>query len=56
MPFGFSFDETCDVGRDMASPVSPGYGSRGNAFNGRVNWVEIDVDKEALDLDLILTG
>jgi arylsulfatase len=55
-PFGFSFDETCDVGKDMASPVSPDYGARGNAFNGEVNWVEIDVDKEALDQDHFLTG
>ena len=55
-PFGFSVDETCDVGRDMASPVSPDYGPRGNAFNGEVNWVEIDVDKEALDQDHFLTG
>jgi arylsulfatase len=56
VPFGFSIDETCDVGRDLASPVSPDYGPRGNAFNGEVNWVEIDVDKEALDQDHILTG
>ena len=55
-PFGFSLDETCDVGRDPASPVSPDYGPRGNAFNGEVNWVEIDVDKDALDQDHILTG
>jgi hypothetical protein len=33
----------------MASLVSPDYGPRGNAFNGEINWVEIDVDKETLD-------
>jgi len=55
-PFGFSADETCDVGMEAGSPVSPDYGPRGNAFNGEVNWVEIDVDKEALDQDHILTG
>jgi hypothetical protein len=55
-PFGFSADETCDVGRESASPVSPDYGPRGNAFNGQVNWVEMDVDKEALDQDHFLTG
>jgi len=55
-PFGFSADETVDVGMEAGSPVSPDYGPRGNAFNGEVNWVEIDVDKEALDQDHILTG
>ena len=44
-----SWDETFVVGRDMASLVSPDYGPRGNAFNGEINWVEIDVDKETLD-------
>jgi len=56
VPIGFSLDETCDVGRETGSPVSPDYGPRGNAFNGEVNWVEIDVDKAALDQDHILTG
>jgi len=55
-PFGFSFDETCDVGRERGSPVSPDYGPRGNEFSGEVNWVEIDVDKAALDQDHLLTG
>ncbi len=55
-PFAFSADETVDVGVEDGSPVSPDYGPRGNAFNGRVNWVEIDVDKAALDADHILTA
>ena len=55
-PFAFSADETVDVGMEAGSPVSPDYGPSGNAFNGEVNWVEIDVDKEALDQDHILTG
>ncbi len=41
---------------EAGSPVSPDYGPKGNAFNGDVNWVEIDVYKEALDQDHILTG
>ena len=55
-PFAYSADETVDVGMEAGSPVSPDYGPRGNAFSGEINWVEIDVDKEALDQDHILTG
>lgn len=45
----FSADETCDVGVDTASPVSPDYGLRGNAFNGEVNWVQIDIGSDDHD-------
>ncbi|MBI4675633.1 MAG: arylsulfatase [Chloroflexi bacterium] len=55
-PFVFSADETCDIGWEAGSPVSEDYGPRNNAFSGEVNWVEIDVDKDALDQDHILTG
>jgi arylsulfatase len=55
-PFGFSADESFDVGMESGSPVSPDYGPRGNAFNGEIRWLEIDVDKAALDEDHILTG
>jgi len=40
---GFSATETCDVGRETESPVSPDYGPRDNEFNGEVNWVQIDL-------------
>ena len=49
--FFFSMDETLDVGSDAGEPVSPDYGSRGNAFNGKVNWVQIDIDAAAKDMD-----
>ena len=42
-PMVFSADETCDVGEDGGSPVSPDYGPHGNAFTGEVNWVQIDI-------------
>ncbi len=45
----FSADETCDIGEDTASPVSPDYGPTGNAFNGTVNWVQIDVGQDDHD-------
>jgi arylsulfatase len=42
-PARFSADETCDVGLDAGSPVSEDYGATGNAFTGRVHWVQTDV-------------
>ncbi len=40
--FLFSYDETCDIGRDDASPVSDDYTSPGSKFTGTVNWVQLD--------------
>jgi arylsulfatase len=48
-PLAFSADETCDVGKETGSPVSPDYGPHGNAFNGEVNWVQIDLEKDDHD-------
>ena len=45
----FSADETCDVGEDLGSAVSPDYGVRGNAFTGEVNWVQIDLGPDDHD-------
>jgi arylsulfatase len=39
----FSADDGCDVGEDSGAPVSPDYGSTGNAFNGRVKGVQIAI-------------
>jgi len=41
--------ETCDVGRDLGSPVSPDYGPRDNAFSGTVAWVRIDLGDDGHD-------
>ena len=49
--FIFALDETTDVGCDLGEPVSPDYGARGNEFNGKVNWVQIDIDEAAKDVD-----
>jgi len=49
VPMAYSADETCDVGREAGSPVSPDYGPEGNAFSGEVNWVQIDLDKDDSD-------
>jgi arylsulfatase len=45
-PMAFSADETCNVGKDAGSPVSPDYGPHGNEFSGEVNWVQIDLEKD----------
>jgi len=42
-------DETMDVGCDVGEPVSTDYRPNGNKFNGKVNWVQIDVDAAAKD-------
>src|SRR5688572_2286863 len=49
VPMAFSADETCDIGREAGSPVSPDYGPEGNAFTGEVNWVQIDLEKDDQD-------
>jgi len=49
--FLFSMDETLDVGCDAGEPVSEDYGPKDNAFNGRVAWVQIDLDAAAADTD-----
>ena len=49
VPMMFSADETCDVGKETGSPVSPDYGPTGNEFSGEVNWVQIDLEKDDHD-------
>ena len=54
-PLIFSADETCDVGFEAGSPVTYDYPKQGTKFSGEVNWVEIDVDKAAENLDHLIT-
>jgi arylsulfatase len=42
-------DETCDIGKETGSTVTIDYRSVGNDFNGEVNWVQIDLDKDDND-------
>jgi arylsulfatase len=49
IPMCISADETCDVGREAGSPVSPDYSSEDNHFSGTVNWVQIDLEKDDQD-------
>jgi arylsulfatase len=48
-PMIFSADETTDVGRDTATPVSSDYTSKTSVFNGKVHWVQIDLGKDTHD-------
>ncbi|KQQ92983.1 arylsulfatase [Leifsonia sp. Leaf325] len=43
IPYQFTFDETTDVGVDLASPVSTDYMATGNEFTGTLDWVRIDL-------------
>ena len=54
VPMIFSADETCDVGKETGSTVSPDYGPANNRFSGKVNWVQIDLEKD--DHDHLITG
>jgi hypothetical protein len=54
VPMLFSADETCDVGKETGSAVSPDYGPTGNEFSGAVNWVQIDLEKD--DHDHLITA
>lgn len=55
VPMLFSADETTDIGTDSATPVSDDYGPRESAFNGRVNWVQIDLGEDAQDADHLIS-
>ena len=49
VPMAFSADETCDIGREAGSPVSPDYGPEGNELSGEVKGVQIDLEKDDQD-------
>jgi arylsulfatase len=53
-PAVFSADETLDIGDEFGSPVTPDY-PKEKKFTGDVNWVAIDVDKDAEDFDHLIT-
>ena len=55
IPMVFSADETADVGRDTASPVSTTTPARPASSPARVNWVQIDLGDDAEDADHLIT-
>jgi arylsulfatase len=47
VPFIFSADETMDIGRDTASPVTPDYpAGDANEFSGSIDWIQIDLEDD----------
>jgi arylsulfatase A-like enzyme len=55
VPMLFSADETTDLGADSATPVSDDYGPRDSGFTGTIDWVQLDIDQAAEDLDHLVT-
>jgi len=55
VPMLFSADETTDVGGDTATPVSDDYGPRDSEFTGMVQWVQLDIDDAAEDVDHLIS-
>jgi arylsulfatase A-like enzyme len=49
IPMVFSADETTDIGYESASPVSEDYTMHTSAFNGKINWVQLDAGVEDYD-------
>jgi hypothetical protein len=47
----FSADDGCDIG----APVSPDYGSRGNAFNGTVKGAQLAIAEAAESADHLIS-
>lgn len=45
----FSADETTDIGYESGTPVSPDYTTHDSKFNGKINWVQIDLGKDSHD-------
>lgn len=48
VPFSFSLDETLDIGRDGATPVSSEYPMHANAFTGKIYAVTVDIGEDAV--------
>jgi len=55
VPMIFSADETTDLGEDTGTSVSDDYAPHHSSFNGKVNWVQIDLDEAAEDFDHLIS-
>jgi arylsulfatase A-like enzyme len=52
----FSADDGLDVGEDTGAPVSPDYGSQGNAFNGEIRGIQLAIAEAAEDVDHLISA
>jgi hypothetical protein len=43
---GMRVRKTCDVGAATGLPASPDYVPTGNASNGEIHWVQLDIDDD----------
>jgi arylsulfatase A-like enzyme len=55
VPMVFSADETTDLGKDSATPVTDDFAVGATAFSGQVKWVAIDLAEDAVDSDHLIT-
>ena len=55
VPMAFSADETTDIGSDSATPVTDDVAAGETEFNGRVRWVQIDLDEDGADEDHLIS-
>ena len=46
-PMAFSLDDKTNVGSDRGTPVSDDYTCAGSGFNGRIDWIQIDLGEDA---------
>jgi arylsulfatase len=54
-PIVFSLDDKTDVGSDRGTPVSDDYSSADSEFNGRIDWIQIDLGDDAADAEHYIT-
>ncbi|MGO8749464.1 MAG: arylsulfatase [Thermoguttaceae bacterium] len=54
-PMAFSLDDKTNVGSDRGTPVSDDYTCAGSGFNGRIDWIQIDLGEDAKNADHLIT-
>jgi arylsulfatase len=55
VPMIFSLDETADIGRDTGTSVTDDLTVEDSEFNGRIRWIQLDVDEDAKDADHLVS-
>ncbi len=55
-PMVFSLDDKTDVGSHRCTPVSDDYSTGDSDFNGRIDWIQIDLGEDAQNADHLITA